>query len=107
MKRTKCEKEDVLVADIDNLSELQAAFVSAKVTAAVICSSAVPKIKMLSLLKAAFSKVVGKSARPEFYFREKGSPYCVDWLGAKNMIDACTAAKVSHVVLLGSVCIRV
>jgi len=46
-------------------------------------------------------KLIRKTGRPEFTF-PTGDPYTVDWLGAKNQIDAAKKAGVKHFVFLGS-----
>ena len=53
-------------------------------------------------MKVLLLKLIGKSGRPEFRFPQKGDPYNVDWLGAKNQIDAAKKAGVKHFVFLGS-----
>ena len=66
-----------------------------------MCTSAVPQINKLSLVKTILSKVIGKSSRPTFTF-PNGEPYEIDWLGAKNQIDACKKAGVKQFVFLSS-----
>ena len=44
----------------------------------------------------------GPAKRPEFSFPEGASPEEVDWLGAKNQIDAAKAAGIRKVVFVGS-----
>jgi len=68
----------------------------------VLCTSAVPKIKILSIIKTIIFKLFGRVSRPEFYFLPNGDPYNVDWLGAKNQIDAAQRAGVKHFVFLSS-----
>lgn len=85
----------------------------------IICTSAVPKIYVTSIMKILlfkflgiftniFDKITRKSEptiqpmRPQFYFGANGSPYNVDWLGTKDQIDAAKAAGIDHVVLLSS-----
>jgi uncharacterized protein YbjT (DUF2867 family) len=68
----------------------------------VLATSAVPKIKIWSIIKALFFKLFGKVSRPEFRFGKNGDPYNVDWLGAKNQIDAAKLAGVKQFVFLSS-----
>ena len=72
--------------------------------ALVILTSAVPKPKVLSLVKALISKILPwmENKRPEFYFPEEGTPEKVDWLGQKAQIDAALAAGVKKIVLVSS-----
>ena len=66
-----------------------------------MCTSAVPQINKLSLVTTILSKLIGKTSRPTFTF-PNGEPYEVDWLGAKNQIDACKKVGVKHFVFLSS-----
>jgi hypothetical protein len=85
----------------------------------IICTSAVPKIYVTSIMKILLFKFLGiftnlfdkllkkteptiKPMRPQFYFGPNGTPYHVDWLGTKDQIDAAKAAGIDHVVLLSS-----
>lgn len=68
----------------------------------ILCTSAVPKIKPLSILKVLLLKLIRRQGRPEFKFSPGQDPYNVDWLGAKNQIDAAKAAGVKHFVFLSS-----
>jgi hypothetical protein len=73
---------------------LAALFREQKVDALLIATSAVPKIKKLSILKALLAKLLRrKGARPEFRFAPGGTPEEVDWLGAKNQIDAAVSPE--------------
>eukprot|EP00238_Polyblepharides_amylifera_P005805 CAMPEP_0196591838 /NCGR_PEP_ID=MMETSP1081-20130531/71034_1 /TAXON_ID=36882 /ORGANISM="Pyramimonas amylifera, Strain CCMP720" /LENGTH=329 /DNA_ID=CAMNT_0041915343 /DNA_START=151 /DNA_END=1140 /DNA_ORIENTATION=- len=72
--------------------------------ALVLLTSAVPKIKILSLIVSIVTKILpGVDAkRPEFSYPEAGTPEKVDWLGAKNQIDAAQAAGIKRVVFVSS-----
>eukprot|EP00638_Chattonella_subsalsa_P010948 CAMPEP_0117790734 /NCGR_PEP_ID=MMETSP0948-20121206/8441_1 /TAXON_ID=44440 /ORGANISM="Chattonella subsalsa, Strain CCMP2191" /LENGTH=298 /DNA_ID=CAMNT_0005620659 /DNA_START=158 /DNA_END=1054 /DNA_ORIENTATION=+ len=75
--------------------------------AIIIATSAVPKIKPLSIAKLFFLKVFGgllgqEPGRPEFYWEPNGNPEQVDWIGQKNQIDAAKAAGVKQVVIVSS-----
>lgn len=100
MKELKCGDSNVVVADIADFESLKASFTGAE--RLVLCTSAVPQIKPLSILKIFLKKLVGKQGRPEFKFRKNGSPYHVDWLGAKNQFDAAKACGLKQVVVVGS-----
>ena len=68
----------------------------------VLCTTAVPQIKPLSILKVLLLKIIRKTGRPEFTFGKGQDPYNVDWLGAKKQIDAAKAAGVKQFVFLSS-----
>eukprot|EP00884_Botryococcus_braunii_P014981 jgi/Botrbrau1/23484/Bobra.106_1s0036.2 len=71
--------------------------------ALVIATSAVPKIKPLSLFTVFWKKLLRQEgARPEFTFKEEQYPEQVDWLGQKKQIDAAKKAGVRKVVLVSS-----
>uniref|UniRef100_A0A7S3Z7F5 NAD(P)-binding domain-containing protein n=1 Tax=Lotharella globosa TaxID=91324 RepID=A0A7S3Z7F5_9EUKA len=90
----------VEVCDVTSLEALEKAFAGSE--AVVLCTSAVPKIKLRSILKVLALKLIGKKGRPTFRFPPNGDPYHVDWLGAKNQIDAAKKAGVKHMVFVGS-----
>lgn len=81
---------------------LEETFRKYQVDSVILCTSAVPKIKIWSLIKTIFLKLFGKVSRPEFYFPTQGDPYNVDWIGAKNQIDAAQKAGVKKFVFLSS-----
>lgn len=72
--------------------------------AVVIVTSAVPKIKYLSLVPVIFKKLLRNPnpGMPSFYFEENGEPEKIDWVGQKNQIDAAKEAGVGKVVLVSS-----
>ena len=94
------KNEQILVNDITDVSELEKSFNG--VDTVILCSSATPKIKIWSLIKLFIFKIFGKSLKPEFYFPKNGNPYEVDWLGAKNQIDAAVKCNVKHMIVIGS-----
>jgi uncharacterized protein YbjT (DUF2867 family) len=89
----------IRLADITLESTLDSAFQG--VDAVILATSAVPQIKIFSLIKAMVFKVFGKQVRPSFTF-PRGQPYDVDWLGAKNQIDAAKKAGVKHFIFISS-----
>ena len=97
---------DGALAEVDVTNgpeELTSLLQREKAEALMIATSAVPKIKPLSILKALALKPFGKSARPSFRFPPGGTPEEVDWLGQKSQIDAAVASGcVKHVVLCSS-----
>lgn len=69
----------------------------------ILATSAVPKIKPLSIIKLLFMKLLRKEGgRPEFRFLPNGDPYNVDYLGASYQIKAACTAGVKHFVFLSS-----
>ena len=74
------------------------------IDAVVLCTSAVPAIKPLSLMKTMATKVLPfvKTSRPSFKFPKNGTPEEVDWLGAKKQIDAAKAAGIKQFVFVSS-----
>lgn len=92
-------EDQVVVADIKEKKSLQSAFQG--IHACVLCTSATPKINFFSLIKVFLFKLFGKSARPTFTF-PNGDPYDVDWLGARNQIDAAKSAGVKQFVFVSS-----
>lgn len=58
---------------------------------------------MGSILKILFKKLFRREpGRPKFKFPENGEPEQVDYVGAKNQIDAAIKAGIKHFVFLGS-----
>lgn len=70
----------------------------------VICTSAVPKIKPLSLIPVLLAKIFRREQvpRPKFSFKENQNPEQIDWFGQKLQIDAAKAAGIKKCVLVGS-----
>eukprot|EP01036_Dinobryon_divergens_P031308 gene31308-40680_t len=101
-KQLKSTPSETIVSDVTNSAALEETFLKYKAQTVILCTSAVPKIKIFSLLKVLILKLFRIAARPEFYFLKNGDPYNVDWLGAKNQIDAATRAGVQHFVFLSS-----
>lgn len=100
LKKLGATNDNILVADVTDVNILENAFQGAEKV--ILCTSAVPKIKILSIIKTLVFKVFGKASRPEFTFPANGDPYNVDWLGAKNQIDAAKKAGVKQFVFLSS-----
>lgn len=100
IKETGASESQVIVGDVSDAEALKAALVGAEKL--VLCTSAVPKIKPLSIVKVLLLKLIRKTGRPSFTFREGGSPYDVDFVAAKTQIDCCKAAGVKQVVVVSS-----
>jgi hypothetical protein len=74
-------KDKIVVGDVTNENSLVSSLKG--VDSLILCTSAVPKIKIWSLIKAILFKIFGKVSKPEFYFQPNGRPYEVDWIGKK------------------------
>ena len=94
--------DEVIVADIADEKSLAAAMSGCD--AVVLCTSAVPAIKPLSLMKTMATKFLPfvKTIRPAFKFPKNGTPEEVDWFGAKKQIDAAKKAGVKQFVFVSS-----
>lgn len=101
-KKFKLPTGQLIEADITDTNALEKAITESGADSYIMCTSAVPKPKLWSLLKILILKLFRRSARPEFYFRKNQDPYNVDWLGAKNQIDAAKRAGIKHFVFLSS-----
>lgn len=104
VKSTGATDEQIVVGDIlgsDGAAVLDKAMAGAD--SLVIATSAVPKIKPLSLIPVILAKITGKEGvRPKFTFKEDQMPEQVDWIGQKMQIDSAKKNGVKKVVLVGS-----
>lgn len=101
-KELKLSTDQLLEADVTNVEALEEAIKKSGAEKFILCTSAVPKIKIWSLIKSLFFKLFRKKVAPEFYFPKNLDPYNVDWLGSKNQIDAAKRAGIKHFVFLSS-----
>ena len=102
LKAVGASDDEVCVADIADEKSLAAAMSGCD--AVVLCTSAVPAIKPLSLMKTMATKFLPfvKTSRPAFKFPKNGTPEEVDWFGAKKQIDAAKTAGVKQFVFVSS-----
>lgn len=101
--RLGASPEQIKICDIRFKESLEGVFEGA--TKAILCTSARPKKTMRYAVTDFFRKLVGKSNPPDgsdLYYPDKQSPYDVDFIGQKNVIDCCLAAQVEHIVMLGN-----
>lgn len=95
--------EQVRIGDITDKSSIHGLFEGAQ--KAVLCTSATPKRSLGYKIKNFFRSIVGKQ-RPcrieELYYPPGQSPYFVDFVGQKNIIDECVASQVEHIVMLSN-----
>ena len=103
LKKVGATSEQIVAGDTMDVASLSRAMSGCDTV--VLCTSAVPSIKQWSIVKLLFKKQVLRrkdAGRPEFSFGANGTPQEVDWLGAKNQIDAAKAAGVGHFVFISS-----
>ncbi|CAE7634650.1 SARED1 [Symbiodinium pilosum] len=96
-------KLKIVLADVTDSKTLGTAF--AGMDAAVVVTSAMPRLLKSSLLGVILAKVFTLgyvSRKPSFYFDEGQSPEIVDWMGQRDQIDAAKTAGLKHVVLVSS-----
>jgi hypothetical protein len=99
----KMVNDEVVRGDIMNKKDVVNAMTESD--GVVMCTSAVPLIKPMSIVKFLFNKKVLRkkdAGRPEFRYAAGGSPEEVDWLGAKLQIDCAVEAGVKQFVFLSS-----
>ena len=107
--------DQVEIADIRDKSSISSLFHEhkedkSKIEKIIMCESARPRKKLSRRLKDFFRKYllrqdVALRKTSDMYYKEGESPYQIDYVGAKNVIDAAvesTNSKVDHIVLLGS-----
>lgn len=106
LKISGVRKEQILVSDVtvgkESLVSLFNSIPSEAGKSVIMCTSAVPKIKILSVVKLLVFKLLRKSGRPEFYFKPGQTPYDVDYLGAQSQIEASKDCGINHFVFLSS-----
>lgn len=97
------DPSQIKIGDITDKASLKGVFDG--VNKAVLCTTARPKSMLGYRFKNFFRKLVGRDRPPttsELYYKKNETPYDVDFVGQKNVIDACLKANVEHVVLLGN-----
>ena len=75
-------------------------------TKAVLCTSSHPKKTFTCTIKDFFRKITFRQEKPrngtDFYYPDGQSPYDIDYIGQRHVIDACANAKIEQIVMLGS-----
>lgn len=95
------QPNNIFVGDILKPETLGTAL--AGCTALVVVTSAVPKIRIWSLVKTILGRLVGKkNIMPRFCWKNNQKPEQVDWEGQKTQFDAALAAGISRIVVVGS-----
>jgi uncharacterized protein YbjT (DUF2867 family) len=103
LRKVGANAEEIVQADVTEIDQLVGAMKGCD--GVVLCTSAVPKIRPLSIAKLLFKKKVlrvKEPGRPLFRFAPRGTPEEVDWLGAKLQVDAAKEAGVKHFVFVSS-----
>ena len=103
LKKLGVPEDQIRIGDITDRTTLKGLFDGANKV--VLCTSARPLKKWWFYILSFFLKLIGKE-RPakgtELYYKKNEDPYAVDFIGQKNVIDACLDAKVDHIVMLGN-----
>jgi hypothetical protein len=103
LKKLGATDEQIFKGDITDKKSIGGLFEGAD--KAVLCTSARPRKTFWFRLISFLAKIFGRDLTPsgrDLYYKKKETPYHVDFVGQKNVIDACMAAKVDHVVMLGN-----
>mmetsp|Transcript_19139 Transcript_19139/g.47844 ORF Transcript_19139/g.47844 Transcript_19139/m.47844 type:complete len:303 (-) Transcript_19139:292-1200(-) len=103
LRKAGAAEEEIIRADATKFESLVKAMEGCD--SVVLCTSAVPIIRPLSILKLLFKKTILRSkdpGRPLFRFGPGGTPEEVDWIGAKMQVDAAKAAGVKHFLFVSS-----
>mmetsp|Transcript_3182 Transcript_3182/g.10519 ORF Transcript_3182/g.10519 Transcript_3182/m.10519 type:complete len:321 (+) Transcript_3182:50-1012(+) len=103
LRKAGASPEQIFRGDVTNKESMLSAFKKASPDAVIICTSAVPQINKLSILKLLLAKLFRREGvRPTFRFPPGASPEEVDYYGLKNQIDAAKDVGAQRVVLVSS-----
>jgi hypothetical protein len=97
------QPEQVKIGDIRKKETLKGAFDGA--TRCVLCTSARPRRKLGFKIRNFFGGITGKEKKPDpadLYYPADESPYHVDYLGQKHVIDEMMRVGAEHIVMLGN-----
>jgi nucleoside-diphosphate-sugar epimerase len=101
--RLGAKPDQIKIGDITQKESLKG--ILRNVTKVVLATSAQPKKSFWYRFLNFFRKLIGRG-RPargsEIYYPSGQSPYHVDFIGQKNVIDECINEKVEHIVFLGN-----
>lgn len=102
-KKVACADDQIIRADVTSAASMTDALRGREIDAIVICTSAVPKVRVLSILKLLIGKLFRrKGLRPSFYWAAGGTPEEVDYYGTLAQVDAAKQLGVRHVVQVSS-----
>ena len=95
--------EQIHIGDITRKQSLKGAFNGA--TKVVLCTSAQPTKRRRFRVSNFFRSIVGKGRTPkgkDLKYNKEQTPYMVDYIGQKNVIDECVKEKVEHIIMVGN-----
>ena len=95
--------EQIKIADITKRDQLKGVFEGA--SKVVLCTSARPVPRLRFRIKNFFRGLIGKARPPkpkDLKYVKNQSPYNVDFIGQKNVIDRSMKERVEHIVMVGS-----
>ena len=103
LEKLGASSNQIAIGDIRDKDSIVSLFKDANKV--VMCTSAQPKKKLSFKIKKALYSLIGKEIKAEtsdLYYSKNETPYLVDFIGQRNVIDLCLESKVDHVVLLGN-----
>lgn len=96
--------DHIRIGDIVDKSSIQGMFKG--IDKAVLCTSATPQKSLTYKIKNFFRSMVGKQRPPkinELYYLKGQSPYFVDFIGQKHVVDeAIASGSIEHIVMLSN-----
>ena len=103
LKKLGADDNQIKIGDITKRDTLHGVFNDAKKV--ILCTTAQPKKKFWFNIISFLLRFIGKDRPPktsDLYYPKNESPYHVDFVGQKNVVDACLDAKVDHIIMLGN-----
>ena len=103
LKKLGVADDQIRIGDITDRDTLTGVFDGA--TKVVMCTSARPKKTFWFIFTNFLLRLIGRDRSPsasDLYYPKDQTPYNVDFIGQKNVIDLCLDAKVEHIVMLGN-----
>jgi len=102
LEKLGANTDQIAIGDITDKGSISSLFKDANKV--VLCTSAQPKKRTSFKIKKVFYSLLGKEIKPlssDLYYQKNQTPYYVDFIGQKNVIDLCLESKVDHIVMLG------
>ena len=102
LEKLGANSDQIAIGDITDKDSISNLFKDANKV--VLCTSAQPKKRVSFKIKKLFYSLIGKDVKPlskDLYYQKQQTPYYVDFIGQKNVIDLCLESKVDHIVMLG------
>lgn len=105
LKKLGATPDQIKIGDITKKETLAGVFTGAN--KAILCTSTRPQKKLSFRIKNFIKSIIlrqpkEKPQATDLYFKKGESPYEVEYLGQKNVIDCCVEAKVEHIILCGN-----